>query len=262
MKNRFVQAFILVCFFSSLLYVAPAMGLEDEYYRNIKNKATTETVIETEEITEISTEEQVASIEQNEEIIVGSAEEETETEEVDVITEKIMDAQKKIDEINAPNSLEWFQKYKEIQNEYSEWIDTDETIYDVFSDEELNLLFHIVETEVRTSTNPSDNFDEQVNVCSVIFNRLNDQNYFSDVNTLTGVITQKVRGKSQFSSYGSGAYRNITPTETTKLACEFAYQIGDTTGGALWFDSTGGSSWASTHRPHSFTDNVGHSFYN
>lgn len=257
MKNRFVQAFILVCFFSSLLYVAPVKGQEDNY-GNIKNEQT-ETLST---IIDISSEVK-ATVVQNEELFVGSAEEETaiEDDEIDITTQKNLEAENKINELNATNSLEWFQKYKEVQNEYSEWIDTDETIYDVFSDEELNLLFRIVETEVRTSTNPSDNFDEQVNVCSVIFNRLNDQNYFSDVNTLTGVITQKVQGKSQFSSYGSGAYRNITPTETTKLACEFAYQIGDTTGGALWFDSTSGNSWASNHRPHSFTDNVGHSFY-
>lgn len=254
MKNRFVQAFILVCFFSSLLYVAPVKGQEDNY-GNIKNEQT-ETLST---VVNISSEVK-ATVVQNEELFVGSAEEETETaeDEIDTITQKILEAQNKINELNAQNSLEWFQQYKEIQNEYSEWVDPDETIYDVFSESELELLFRIVETEVRTSEPACNNFDEQANVCSVIFNRLYDQNNFADVDTLTEVLTQK----SQFSSYGSGAYRNITPTETTKLACEFAYQIGDTTGGALWFDSTGGNSWASTHRPHSFTDNVGHSFYN
>ena len=243
MKKRYVQMFILVCFFSSIIYAAPSVGLEDENYRNIKNKTVTE---ETEEVVE-STE---VTIEQNESLYVTSA---SETTEEELIADKIIEAHTKLNELSAENSMEWFKKYKEIQCEYSEWIDTDETIYDVFSESELDLLFRIVETEVRGDTY----FDEKANVCSVIFNRLYDQNTFHDLYSLSDVITKP----SQFSSYSSGAYKKVTVTETTRLACEYAFQIGDTTDGALWFDSTNGNSWADSHREFIFKDSVGHSFY-
>lgn len=253
MKKRYVQTFFVVCFFGSLLYAAPVMGLEDKHYRDIKNEATINEVIESTE-EDFSTEEAMVSFEQNETCYVTSASETEEAAEIDLVTQKIFEAQMRIEALEAENSMEWFKKYKEIQNEYSEWINTDETIYDVFSETELDLLFRIVETEVRGD----ENFDEKANVCSVIFNRLYDQTHFSDVNTLAAVITQQ----TQFSSYTSGAYKRVSVTDTTRLACEYAFQIGDTTGGALWFDSTNRNSWAEHNRSLSFTDEVGHNYYN
>lgn len=122
-------------------------------------------------------------------------------------------------------------------------------IYEAFSQSELELLFRIVETEVRGDTH----FNAKVNVCSVIFNRLNGGKYGSLTNVLTA--------KSQFSSYSSGAYKKVTVTETTKRACEYAYLNGDSTGGALYFDSTSGNSWAAKNRPFLFRDEAGHNFY-
>ena len=114
----------------------------------------------------------------------------------------------------------------------------------------MELLFRIVETEVRGD----ENFDEKVNVASVIFNRIEHEDFPM---TLTDVLTEY----PQFSSYISGAYRNVEVTDTTILACEYAFQIGDTTNGALYFDSTNGNSWADRNKEHIFTDGVGHSFY-
>ena len=167
------------------------------------------------------------------------------------ITEnKIQEAQDRIDQIQAVDNMDYFIQYKQIQEEYSEWLDADETIYDYFNEYELELFFRIVETEVRGD----EYFNEKVNVASVILNRLEHESFPCN---LTDVITQY----PQFSSYTSGAYNNVTVTETTILACEYAFQFGDTTNGALYFDSTNGNSWADKNREFLFKDSVGHSFY-
>ena len=167
---------------------------------------------------------------------------------------KICEYQDKVNTINVPNRKEWFVQYKQLQEEYAEWIDKDKTIYDQYSPEELELLFRIVETEVRGDCY----FDEKSNVVSVIFNRLKIDNHDWFPDTLTGVLTEY----PQFSSYLTGAYQYVTVTETTKLACEYVYQFGDVTGGALWFDSTDGNSWADRNRHLLFKDYVGHAYYN
>lgn len=177
--------------------------------------------------------------------------------QVDVISKRQLDKiQEAVTEINAldtSDTKEWFKNYKEIEREYSEWVDTDESIYDYFNSYELELLFRIVETEVRGDKN----FNEKVNVASVIFNHIGHDDFPM---TLTDILTQR-SPSPQFSSYTSGAYKNVTVTETTILACEYAFQLGDTTNGALYFDSTNGNSWADKNREFLFKDNVGHSFY-
>lgn len=167
--------------------------------------------------------------------------------------DKIDEALLKLNALDKSNKEDWFKHYKAIQEEYSDWIDKDETIYDYFNQDELELLFRIVETEVRGD----ENFDEKVNVASVIFNRIGHEDFPM---TLTDILTQR-SPSPQFSSYISGAYKNVEVTDTTILACEYAFQIGDTTYGALYFDSTNGHSWADRNREYIFTDAVGHSFY-
>lgn len=177
--------------------------------------------------------------------------------QVDVISkrqlDKIQEAVTKINALDTSDTKEWFKNYKEIEREYSEWVDPDESIYDYFNSYELELLFRIVETEVRGDTY----FDEKVNVASVIFNRIGHDDFPM---TLTDILTQR-SPSPQFSSYISGAYKNVEVTNTTILACEYAFQFGDTTNGALYFDSTNGNSWADKNREFLFKDNVGHSFY-
>ena len=177
--------------------------------------------------------------------IIGNA-----TDYAQLQQDKIEEAQQKIDSVDRNNTIEWFKNYRAIQNEYSEWIDADETIYDYFNADELELFFKIVETEVRGE----ENFNEKVNVANVIFNRIKHEDFPVD---LTEVLTEY----PQFSSYLTGAYKNIKVTETTRLACEYAFQFPDTTYGALYFDSTNGHSWADRNREYIFTDAVGHSFY-
>ena len=167
--------------------------------------------------------------------------------------QKIAEAQAKMAALDTSDKMQWFIQYKAIQDEYAEWIDKDETIYDIFTDDELNLLFEIVEAEVTGE----DHFQSKVNVASVIFNRLecDTNNDFPD--TLTGILTQD----KQFSSYKDGRYKEVTITDTTKLACEYAYSINNTVNGSMYFDSCNGKSWANSKREFVFQDSVKHNFY-
>lgn len=240
MKRRVIQTFIVLCF-GSILCVA-TLGANN----NLEPNKQTETLltINTEQIMETE-----ISIEQNANSIVSTGND-IQQNEIDIISEKIFEVQQRINTLECENTMEWFKKYKEIQDEYSEWIDKDETIYDYFNESELDLLFRIVETEVRGENN----FDEKVNVANVIFNRIKHEDFPTN---LTDILTEY----PQFSSYINGEYKNVTVTETTILACEYAFQFQDTTNGALWFDSTRGNSWADRNRKYIFTDDVGHRFY-
>lgn len=240
MKRRVIQTFIVLCF-GSILCVAP-LGANN----NLEPNKQTETLltINTEQIMETE-----ISIEQNANSIVSTGND-IQQNEIDIISEKIFEVQQRINTLECENTMEWFKKYKEIQDEYSEWIDKDETIYDYFNESELDLLFRIVETEVRGENN----FDEKVNVANVIFNRIKHEDFPTN---LTDILTEY----PQFSSYINGEYKNVTVTETTILDCEYAFQFQDTTNGALWFDSTRGNSWADRNRKYIFTDDVGHRFY-
>lgn len=143
--------------------------------------------------------------------------------EIDAAIEEM---NQKMEEIKSiEDKKEWFIAYKSIINEYSYIIDTPETIYDCFSDEELDLLFRVVQAEVGDEYS----FESKVNVASVIFNRL-DHEKFPD--TLSGILVY-----NQFSPISDGRYKNIEVSEDTILACEYAFSVEDTTDGCLFFDS-------------------------
>lgn len=248
MRNKYTKAFG-VAFACCFLCLATAMG----QMREQNNETSADAQSPVNEAENIITEGQNEGLEAEEAIealhIAINIEEETISEET-IIEGKIAEAQEKIKAISNVSKMEWFRQYKQIQAEYQEWIDPDETIHDVYSPKELELLFRIVETEVRGDKN----FEEKVHVADVIFNRMKSEKF---PDTLTGVLT----APRQFSSYGSGTYKKVTVTETTMLACEYAFQFADTTNGALWFDSTDGNSWADRHKKYLFTDAVGHAFY-
>ncbi len=120
---------------------------------------------------------------------------------------------------------EWFLAYKKIIEKYSYIIDSPETIYDYFSDEELELLFCVVQAEIGDEYS----FEQKCNVASVIFNRL-EHDRFPD--TLSDILI-----RDQFSPIADGRYREVEVTEDTILACEYAFMMEDTTDGCLFFDS-------------------------
>lgn len=119
----------------------------------------------------------------------------------------------------------WFIAYKDIVERYSDIIDPPETIYDYFSDEELDLLFRVVQAEIGDEYS----FEQKCNVASIIFNRL-EHDRFND--TIKEILTP-----DQFSTISNGRYKKVKVSETTILACEYAFTIEDTTNGCLFFDS-------------------------
>lgn len=143
--------------------------------------------------------------------------------EIDAIIEEMN--QKMIEIESIENKKEWFIAYKNIVEEYSYIIDPPETIYDCFTDEELDLLFRVVQAEIGDEYS----FEQKTNVASVIFNRFEHERF---PDSLSEILT-----KDQFSTISSGRYKKVEVSENTVLACEYAFAIDDTTDGCLFFDS-------------------------
>ncbi len=122
------------------------------------------------------------------------------------------------------------------------------SIYDVFSEEDLELLFRVVEAEVTGGT-----VETKANVASVIFNRLEEGWWGGD-------LRANLLAKKQFEVITNGRYKTVEITESTIIACEKAFKE-DTAQGALFFDSTNGKSWASSNMTFIFRDKAGHDFY-
>ena len=99
------------------------------------------------------------------------------------------------------DTKEWYIKHKEIENKYSDILDLPETIYDYFSDEELDKLFRVVEAEIGSGYS----FEQKCNVASVIWNRLNHSEFN---NTLNDILS-----KSQFATISNGSYLNVEISE-------------------------------------------------
>lgn len=137
---------------------------------------------------------------------------------------------------------EWYIAYKSIIEKYKGIIDPPETIYDYYSDDEINLILRCIETETYQS-----DFLSKVNVANVILNRLECEEFSTSV---YDVITDE----NQF------AYGREIISEDTVLALEYAFEIEDTTQGSIGFHSN-------SPRPtfngweYVFTDDAGHSFY-
>ena len=122
------------------------------------------------------------------------------------------------------------------------------SLYDTYSEKELELLFRVVEAETRGG-----DVESKSHVASVIFNRLK-------AGWWGGNLTKNLMGKNQFAVVTSGIYKKVTITNSTILACEIAFE-NDTAQGALFFDSTDGKSWAHKNRTFLFRDKIGHNFY-
>lgn len=162
---------------------------------------------------------------------------------IDIVDIKRQEYITKLEELQfIEDEQERFIAYKKLYEEYMEWCDFPETIYDSFSEEEILLIQKVVETETYQC-----DFNSKVNVANVIFNRLRTGK-FGD--TITEIITSD----SQF------AYGRDDISESTILAIEYAFLNEDTTQGALYFHSNPktetfcGREWI-------FSDNAIHHFY-
>ena len=143
--------------------------------------------------------------------------------------------------LNSEDKKEWFLRYKEFINN-SDYEDKPENIYDCFTKQELDLLFRVVQAEIGDYS-----FEQKVNVANVIFNRVYHERFGE---TLNDVLIP-----SQFSTISSKRINKVKVSEDTILACEYAFLFGDTTNGALFFDSDG-----SLNYPKVYNDSV-HNFY-
>lgn len=143
--------------------------------------------------------------------------------EIDNAIEKMNHEMAEIEVIT--DKREWFLAYKKIIQKYSYIIDPPETIYDYFSKEELDLLFHVVQAEVGDEYS----FESKINVANVIFNRFYHERF---PDTLSDILVY-----DQFSPIADGRYREVEVTEDAILACEYAFMMEDTTDGCLFFDS-------------------------
>lgn len=141
--------------------------------------------------------------------------------------------------LTETNREEWFHGYNiMIEN----WEDQPLHITDVYSDEELKYLYRAVETETFGA-----GFLPKANVANVILNRTEDERWGD-------TIKEVVTSPNQF-CYGR---QNIS--QETIQACAYAFEIEDTTEGALFFHS-GGKTNTFNGASYMFTDEAGHHFY-
>lgn len=136
----------------------------------------------------------------------------------------------------------WYIEYKTIVEKYSDIIDPPENIYDYFSEDEVYLIQRMVETETYGAP-----FDAKVNVANVAFNRLYSGEYGDSIKE---IITKP----NQF------AYHRKSISEDTIIAVEYAFELTDTTNGALSFHSNSKTNTFNRQK-YIFTDVAGHHFY-
>lgn len=172
--------------------------------------------------------------------------EEVIVEPVVVVEEELTPEEIMMNEFDNLSSIkdkkEWFIAYKEFCDKYP-MFDRPQTLYERYTEDEIYLMQRVIETEVYGC-----NFDAKSHVASVIINRIEGDNNFP--NDATKVCTAP----------GQFVYGRKNISEDTKLALEYAFEIEDTTNGALYFNSMKPmESW--NGRTLIFTDEVGHSFY-
>ena len=164
----------------------------------------------------------------------------TDADQLEVISQRKQQELAEIESID--DREEWFLAYKDIIFKYYQWFGAPETVFDAFTENEIELIFRTVETECYDA-----DFMSKCNVASVIFNRFESGEFG---NTVEEVITSP----NQF------AYRRKNITESTILSVMYVYEIGDTTDGCVAFRSDQcPMKWHGWK--YVFTDEVGHNFY-
>lgn len=161
--------------------------------------------------------------------------------EIEIVMEEM---NQKIMEIESiEDREEWFLAYKYIVYEYVKWFGAPQTVFDVYTEEEITLICKAIETECYDQ-----DFMSKCNVASVILNRIDQGGEFGS--SAIEVITKE----NQF------AYGREDITENTILSLMYAYEIGDTTDGCVAFRSDKcPETWYGWK--YIFTDDAGHHFY-
>lgn len=141
----------------------------------------------------------------------------------------------------------WFKEFKSLNEKYNDVSDYQTSIYSVYSANDLDLLFRVVQAEIGDGYS----FEQKANVASVIFNRVKDGRF--------GGSLRETLNENQFSTISNGAIYKVSVEEKTILACEYAFMFGDTTGGALYFHS-GQAKSSFSGRSYMWSDGA-HHFY-
>ena len=171
------------------------------------------------------------------------------TSEEELIDAEIEKMNAEMSEIeNIADKKQWFIAYKAIVEKYSNVFGTQQSIYDCFTEEEIDLLFRVVQSEVGDQYG----FEEKSHVASVVFNRLDHEKFPDNIS--------EILVPSQFSTIASGRYLNVEVSEDTILGCEYAFQIEDTANGCVFFER-GDSTVHDNYATFSFRDGAGHKFY-
>ncbi|WP_099467888.1 cell wall hydrolase [Konateibacter massiliensis] len=152
---------------------------------------------------------------------------------------------------NIEDSLERYLAYKELVFNNNDVLDAPETIYDYYTEEEIAILWRIVEAEATAG-----DFDNKVNVANVVFNRVDSEDF---PDTISDIVFQKNSKVTQFSPVSDGRFWKIEVSEETKLACEYAFIFEDTTNGALYFTKNATGFFKTLD--YIMTDSIGHDFY-
>lgn len=161
--------------------------------------------------------------------------------EIEIVLEEM---NQKILEIESIDDREeWFLAYKDIVIKYEKWFSVPETVFDVYTEEEIIFICRAIETECYDQ-----DFMSKCNVASVILNRIDQGGEFGS--SVIEVITKE----NQFT------YSREDITENTILSLMYAYEIEDTTDGCVAFRSDKcPETWYGWK--YTFTDDAGHHFY-
>ena len=96
--------------------------------------------------------------------------------------EEILRLQTIIETIKDDNKEIWFILYKTIQEEYNDYLDQSESVYDYFTEEQIAIMQRCIETETYQCS-----FEAKVNVACVILNRTEHDEFPTD---LFDIITE------------------------------------------------------------------------
>ena len=144
----------------------------------------------------------------------------------------------------------YIQKYRDIVELYDI---NQKTIKEVTTDEEYILLLKIGAAEIGGGE-----FESMICVFNVIINRVLLGSEYGYEDTYDGVLKQK----NQFSSYSSGAYLNKEISQEIIDALDYAFMIGDISGGATDFRNLKYCKDLNEEKYEKlFTDVDGHTFY-
>ena len=137
-------------------------------------------------------------------------------------------------------------------------VDTPETIYDMFSEEEILIFQKCVEAETFEAP-----LEAKLNVANVIYNRVLSEDY---PDTFKEVVYQKIGNAYQFSCVLDGNIDKREISEDTIRACEMVFEQEDPTDGALFYlnkkhSSTKNVRWFDSKLEFLFTDSINHSIY-